>query len=224
MLFLGHRVQLFSRLRVESSVSLRLNLESQRFRWSTIAFYYGRWNSVVVVSVTVWAVAAVAAVLADVVQFLVEELYLILHLDDFNNQIAILQLKNTLPRVIADGSDTVLTLRTWFVQKLDTYAIESCLRICLPFRALKTRKFCLPLRGKSLWVESLWGHVWQACLTRVSYGDSSEFLRLYLILSRVCAFHPCIMVVFDLIPHVLKFLRMGNDHTVDAVILLFYFF
>lgn len=61
---------------------------------------------------TVWAVAAVAAVLADVVQFLVEELYLILHLDDFNNQIAILQLKNTLPRVIADGSDTVLTLRT----------------------------------------------------------------------------------------------------------------
>lgn len=61
---------------------------------------------------TVWAVAVVSAVVADVVQFLLEELYLILHLNNFNNQIAILKLKNALPRVIADGSDTVLTLGT----------------------------------------------------------------------------------------------------------------
>jgi hypothetical protein len=62
--------------------------------------------------VTVWAVAVVSAVVADVVQFLLEELYLILHLNNFNNQIAILKLKNALTRVIADGSYTVLTLGT----------------------------------------------------------------------------------------------------------------
>ena len=61
---------------------------------------------------TVWAVAVVSAVVADVVQFLLEELYLILHLNNFNNQIAILKLKNALPRVIADGSYTDLTLGT----------------------------------------------------------------------------------------------------------------